>query len=92
MRNDYFTLTEFARVVHAAPVMLKKIFAENSDFPVKRVGVQYVIPKLQFYKWYEAHQYDDAMRYRFDERSIAESMDEYIWNKLGIRVKRRFVV
>lgn len=89
MRNDYFTLCEIARVVRADPQRLKRIMKAYEDFPVKRVGVRHVIPKGQFFKWYDAHKNDDALRFRFDDGSIEESRTEYIQFRLDNRMRRR---
>ena len=90
MRNDYFTLCDLARVVRADPQRLKRIMDANEDFPVTRVGLKYIIPKARFFKWYDLHKNDLALRYSFDDGLIEEARDEYIQHRLDNRIQRRF--
>lgn len=90
MRNDYFALCDLARAVRADPQRLKRIMEKNEDFPVTRVGLKYIIPKARFFKWYDTHKNDDALRYSFDDDLIEEARDEYIRNRLDDRINRRF--
>ena len=92
MRNDYFTLSQLARVVHADPQRLKRIMDSYEDFPVKRVGGQYVIPKNQFFNWYDTHKNDDDLRYRFSDASIEDSRTEYVMFRNETRLHRRFAM
>lgn len=90
MRNNYFTLCDLARAVRADPQRLKRIMEENEDFPVTRVGLKYIIPKARFFRWYDLHKNDDALRYSFDDDLIEEARDEYIRDRLDDRINRRF--
>lgn len=89
MRNDYFTLCELAGVVRADSQRVRHIMLADDGFPYSQVGLKYVIPKAQFFRWYDAHKDDDALRYRFDVGSIEAARDEYIKHRLDNRIRRR---
>lgn len=88
MRNDYFTLCELAGVVRADSQRVRKIMLGENGFPYARCGLKYVIQKAQFFRWYDAHKNDDALRYQFDDAAIEAAKNDFIKLKLDNRIKK----
>lgn len=86
MRDDYFTLEELSWVVRLHRESVRRMFSEYPDFPVNRVGNKYIIPKLQFFRWYSQHKNDEGLKHRLDEKRIENERTEYIMKKVRRRV------
>ena len=77
MRDDYFTLDELTWTVRLRRETVRRIFDEYADFPVMRIGNRYIIPKMQFFRWYARHKRDGTLRHRFDAKRIDEERETY---------------
>lgn len=88
MRDDYFTMCEVARVARVDPQRMKAILGRYDDSPTKRVGGRYVIPKAQFFKWYDTHKNDDGLMYCFDDSSIEGARTEFVLHRNKVRLYR----
>lgn len=65
MREDYFTATELAYLLHVDPGKLRSIIAKPFGLPAKLVGTRYVIPKAKFFMWYDQMKREGMLRVIF---------------------------
>lgn len=79
MRSDYFTVCEFAYTVRNDVGTVKRLFRLYRDFPVKTVGTRNIIPKAQFFGWWDNHKDDQGTMFSFDVRQLEEARNKYTY-------------
>jgi hypothetical protein len=62
MREDYFTTTELAYLLHIGSDKLRRIITGPFELPAYLVGAKYVIPKSKFFGWYEKMKRERTLR------------------------------
>ena len=53
--KDYFTIPECAEFMHVSKSRVQQYINDHPDFPRKRVGGIWIIPKVDLSDWLEKH-------------------------------------
>lgn len=98
MRDDYWSMTEFTRLLHMSHSAFHKLRRKPDAFAAYQVGLKWVIPKAAFFRWFfqmcalgRAVEFFDGNAYIGD---LKAERDRWLHRRAeqketGIRLKKR---